>query len=75
MNDNQDSVVYVFDFNAGEFIIGDVDGANRVEVVTYIEPNDTPNSYQFNVQIADFACVIVALNRLVRKYIPTFNPF
>lgn len=78
MKDGKVIANYYFDDKIDDFILINEDqdfGGNIVSIRSYFEGEDTPPSYQFDVNIDDFAHVIAALNRLVRKYIPGFVPF
>lgn len=78
MKDGKVIAKYYFDDKIDDFILVNEDqnfGGNFVLIRSYHEGEGTPPSYQFDVNIDDFAYVIAALNRLVRKYIPGFVPF
>lgn len=69
---------FVFDHEVNEFVPSTPSlmkeyGGNRVIVRSYDDPEGP--TYQFQVDIDDFGCVVAAVNRLVRKFIPTFQPF
>ncbi len=65
---------FYFNHRTGEFVEGSAEMSdNYVNVRSYDDPEGP--SYQFEVHIDDFGCVIAALNRLVRRFIPTFEAF
>lgn len=65
-----------FDMKTGEFVenpsgkeTGDDITGNRVFVT-----GSGPET-RFRVEVDDFGCVMAAVNRLIRRFIPTFQPF
>ncbi len=58
-----------------EFVEGQSDELSGNRVIVRWEADPEGPTYRFEVHLDEFGCAVAALNRLVRKFIPTFEPF
>ncbi len=67
--------VYYFDPEVSEFVPAVNESLSGNKVVVRWDHDPEGPTYRFQVSIDDFGSCVAAVNRLVRKFIPTFQPF